>query len=83
VFSGTVLLELTRRGVSREQAYEWVQRNAMISFHERRDFKSLLLVDPEVCAVLAPAEIERAFDLGDQLKHVDDVFERVFQEVAV
>ena len=42
VFSGQVLLELARRGVSREQAYEWVQRNAMRSFHEQRDFKGLL-----------------------------------------
>ncbi len=82
VFSGTVLLELTRRGVSREQAYEWVQRNAMRSFHEQRDFKALLLADPDVARVLSPGEIERAFDLGDQLKHVDHVFERVFQEVA-
>jgi adenylosuccinate lyase len=82
VFSGTVLLELARRGVSREQAYEWVQRNAMRSFSEHRDFKSLLLADPDVARVLPPAEIERAFDLNDQLKHVDHVFERVFQEVA-
>ena len=48
VFSGTVLLELARRGISREQAYEWVQRNAMRSFHEQRDFKALLLADPDV-----------------------------------
>ena len=82
VFSGTVLLELARRGVSREQAYEWVQRNAMRSFHEQRDFKSLLLADADVSGVLSRADIERAFDLKDQLKHVDDVFERVFQEVA-
>ncbi|HEY6361037.1 MAG TPA: adenylosuccinate lyase [Vicinamibacterales bacterium] len=81
-FSGTVLLELARRGVSREQAYEWVQRNAMLSFHEQRDFKALLMVDPDVTRALAPAEIERAFNLEDQLKHVDDVFERVFQEVT-
>ena len=83
VFSGTVLLELARRGLSREQAYEWVQRNAMRSFHEGRDFKSLLLADADVSRVMTPAEIERAFDLRDQLKHVDDVFERVFQEVTV
>jgi adenylosuccinate lyase len=83
VFSGTVLLELARRGVSREQAYEWVQRNAMRTFHEKRDFKTLLLADPDVNRVLTPADVERAFDLDDQLKHVDDVFERVFQEVAV
>jgi adenylosuccinate lyase len=81
VFSGTVLLELARRGVSREQAYEWVQRNAMRAFHEQRDFKALLLADSELTSVLPPQEIEKAFDLDEQLKHVDHIFERVFQEV--
>jgi adenylosuccinate lyase len=83
VFSGTVLLELARRGVSREQAYEWVQRNAMRSFDERRDFKELLLSDPDVTNVLSRAEIERAFHLDDQLRHIDHIFERVFQEQPV
>ena len=83
VFSGTVLLELARRGVSREQAYEWVQRNAMRAFHEQRNFKELLLADADVGRVLKPAEIEHAFDLNAQLRHVDHVFERVFQEVTV
>jgi adenylosuccinate lyase len=78
VFSGTVLLELARRGISREQAYEWVQRNAMRSFHEARDFKTLLLADADVTRVLTPADIETAFDLNEQLRHVDDIFERVF-----
>ncbi len=78
VFSGTVLLELAKRGVSREQAYEWVQRNAMRSFAEQRDFKALLLADPDVIRALPAAEIERAFDLDEQLKHVDDIFDRVF-----
>ena len=82
VFSGTVLLELARRGVSREQAYEWVQRNAMRAFHEQRDFKGLLLADPEVTAVMPPSEIERAFDLREQLRHVDDIFARVFGAAA-
>jgi adenylosuccinate lyase len=79
VFSGTVLLELARRGASREQAYDWVQRNAMRSFHERTDFKQLLLADPDVTAVLTPVDIERAFDLKHQLRHVDTLFERVFR----
>ena len=83
VFSGTVLLELARRGVSREQAYDWVQRNAMRAFHEGRDFKALLLADADVMRVLPPADLERAFDLEGQLKHVDHIFDRVFQEVAV
>jgi adenylosuccinate lyase len=78
VFSGTVLLELAKKGVSRERAYEWVQRNAMRSFDEKRDFKSLLLADAEVTRVLSPSEIERAFDLDEQLKHVDHIFDRVF-----
>jgi adenylosuccinate lyase len=79
VFSGTVLLELAMKGVSREQAYEWVQRNAMRSFAEEREFKTLLLSDPDISRVLPPADIERAFDLTEQFRHVDHIFERVFQ----
>jgi adenylosuccinate lyase len=78
VFSGTVLLELARRGISREQAYEWVQRNAMRSFHEQKDFKSLLLADTDLIKVLPAAGIEKAFDLDDQLRNVDAIFSRVF-----
>ena len=81
VFSGTVLLELARRGVSREQAYEWVQRNAMRAFHEKRDFKGLLLADADLMKVLTPAEVEKAFDLDYQLRNVDAIFERVFRSV--
>ena len=81
VFSGTVLLELARRGISREQAYEWVQRNAMRSFHEHRDFKELLLADPDLTRVLTPADVERAFDLDDQMRNVDAIFDRVFTPV--
>ena len=83
VFSGTVLLELARRGISREQAYEWVQRNAMRSFHEQKDFKSLLLADPDLMKVLTPADVEKAFDLKDQLRNVDAIFERVFAPVPM
>ena len=83
VFSGSVLLELARRGVSREQAYEWVQRNAMRAFHEQTDFKDLLLADADIVNVLPRAEIERAFNLDDQLRNVDAIFARVFQEVTV
>jgi adenylosuccinate lyase len=78
VFSGSVLLELARRGVSREQAYDWVQRNAMRSFAEARDFKTLLLADADLMAVLPRSAVEGAFDLDAQLRHVDAIFERVF-----
>jgi adenylosuccinate lyase len=82
VFSGSVLLELARKGISREQAYEWVQRNAMRSFHEQTDFKQLLLADSDVTNVLPPAEVERAFDLNEQFRYVDHVFHRVFGQHA-
>jgi adenylosuccinate lyase len=81
VFSGTLLLELAKRGVSREQAYEWVQRSAMRSFEEARDFKELLLHDEDVMRVLTRADVERAFDLDDQFRHVDEVFARVYEGV--
>ena len=83
VFSGTVLLELARRGASREQAYEWVQRNAMRAFQEQRDFKSLLLADGDLMQVVTADVIHRSFDLNEQLRNVDAIFERVFKSVAM
>jgi len=83
VFSGTLLLEFAKRGVSREQAYEWVQRNAMRAFHEQRDFKSLILADPDIMKALTPAEVEKAFDLKDQLRNVDAIMDRVFKTELV
>jgi adenylosuccinate lyase len=82
VFSGTVLLELARRGLSREQAYELVQRHAMRAFDEGGDFKTLLLADADVTRVLPPGQIERAFDLDVQLRHVDAIFARVFEPAS-
>ena len=77
VFSGTVLLELARRGVSREQAYEWVQRAATRSFQEHREFKAVLVGDPDVMAVLSEAALDRAFDVDLQVRHVDTIIDRV------
>ena len=82
VFSGTVLLALAQRGVSREQAYEWVQRAAMRSSREELDFRELLKADAELTAVLPVAELDRLFDLDHQLRHVDHIFNRVFTETA-
>jgi len=82
VFSGTVLLELAQRGISREQAYEWVQRNAMRSYDEGKDFKQLLRDDPDVTAVLDRKVLDDAFDLKVQLRHVDEIFGRVFKVPA-
>ncbi len=78
VFSGSVLLELARRGVSREQAYAWVQRNAMRAHADQRDFRTLLGADAEVTAAIDSKALDGAFDLDAQLRHVDSIFERVF-----
>ena len=78
VFSGTVLLELARRGISREEAYTWVQRNAMRSHEDNLEFKTLLLEDADVMNVMTPEEIETVFGLKVQLRHVDAIFQRVF-----
>jgi adenylosuccinate lyase len=83
VFSGTLLLELAKRGVSREQAYEWVQRNAMRAFHEQRAFKDLILADPDVMKVLTKADVEKSFSLEDQLRNVNGIMDRVFVPAAV
>jgi adenylosuccinate lyase len=80
VMSQRVLLALTQAGLSREDAYRLVQRNAMQVWQEGADFRAALLADPEVTAVLSPAEIDANFDLGYHVKHVDTIFRRVFGE---
>ena len=80
VMSQRVLLALTQAGVSREDAYTLVQRNALKVWETRSDFKAELLADPEVTAALSPEEIEEKFDLGYHTKHVDTIFARVFGE---
>ncbi|MGR3594227.1 MAG: adenylosuccinate lyase [Limimaricola soesokkakensis] len=78
VMSQRVLLALTQAGVSREDAYRLVQRNAMKVWEQGADFKTELLADTDVTAALSPAEIEEKFDLGYHTKHVDTIFARVF-----
>ena len=82
VMSQRVLLALTQAGVSREDAYRLVQRNAMKVWEENKDFKTELLADAEVTAALSPAEIEEKFDLGYHTKHVDTIFKRVFGQAG-
>ena len=78
VMSQRVLLALTQAGVSREDSYRLVQRNAMKVWEKGADFKTELLADPEVTAALTPAEIEEKFDMAYHTKHVDTIFARVF-----
>jgi adenylosuccinate lyase len=80
VHSQRVLLALTQAGASREDSYRLVQRNAMKVWESdgRLSLLELLKADPEVTALLPPGKIEESFDLGYHLKHVDTVFDRVF-----
>ena len=82
IHSQRVLLALTQAGVSREDAYRLVQRNAMKVWDDGKDFRTELLADDEVRAHLSAEAIEDTFDLGYHLKHVDTLFARVFGEQA-
>jgi adenylosuccinate lyase len=81
IHSQRVLLALTQKGVSREEAYEYVQRNAMPVWRGEGDFLTRLKADTDVTRALSPAELEGLFDLGYHLKHVDTIFRRVFGEI--
>ena len=78
VMSQRVLLALTQAGVSREDSYKLVQRNAMKVWEEGKDFQTELLGDADVLAALSEDEIKEKFDLGYHTKHVDTIFKRVF-----
>jgi adenylosuccinate lyase len=79
VFSGQLLLALTQKGVSREDAYVWTQRNAMKVWDEGGEYRDLVMNDADISALLAPEEIERVFDVKHYLRNVEKVFERVFE----
>ena len=78
VFSGQLLLALTQKGISRENAYAWTQRNAMKAWDEGNDFRQLIEKDADISSHLSEEEIARVFDVKHYLRNVDKVFERVF-----
>jgi adenylosuccinate lyase len=78
VSSGRVLLALTQKGMAREDAYRLVQENAMRAWRGEGPLLELLKANPAVTHLLTPAELEEQFDLGYHLKHVDQIFERIF-----
>ena len=80
VFSGQLLLALTQRGVSREDAYVMTQRNAMRVWDEGGEYKDLVLADTEIREKLRVEEIEKAFSINHYLRNVEKVFKRVFGE---
>ncbi|MDH3685499.1 MAG: adenylosuccinate lyase [Myxococcales bacterium] len=80
VFSGTLLLELAGKGLSREDAYRLVQKHAMDTWERGGDYRERVLGDPAITEVLTKEEIDRAFDLDHSLRHVDAIFERTQRE---
>jgi adenylosuccinate lyase len=83
VMSQRVLLALTQAGISREDAYAMVQRNAMKVWEQDADFQTELLADPEVTAALPAEAIAAAFDPGHHTRHVDTIFARVFGSAPI
>jgi adenylosuccinate lyase len=80
VFSGQLMLALTQKGVSREDAYVYTQRNAMKVWDEGGEYRELIEKDADVTSRLSTEEIARVFDLKHYLRNVDKVFARVFDE---
>ena len=78
VFSGQLLLALTQKGVSREQAYAWTQRNAMRVWDEGGEYRDLVMQDADITSRLSSDEIARVFDVKHYLRNVGIVFDRVF-----
>ena len=77
IFSQSVLLALTRKGLTREEAYRLVQRNSLKSWNENADFKALTADDPDIAGVLSPAELQACFAIEPYLEKIDYIFERV------
>lgn len=80
IFSQSVLLALTRKGLSRESAYRIVQKNSLKAWNENLDFKALVEAEPEIVAVLTPREIDQCFSLEPYLGKIDYIFERVLSD---
>jgi adenylosuccinate lyase len=78
IYSGDLLLELVSNGITREDAYRWVQRNAMRVWDEGGNFKDKILSDPEIGKVLEASDVSKVFDSSKLLRNVDRIFERVF-----
>jgi adenylosuccinate lyase len=78
--SGQLLLELTRKGVTREEAYQMVQPLAMRVWDEGANFRELVIGDERITQHLSRAELDALFDINNQLRNVDKIFERVFKE---
>ncbi len=80
IFSEGIMLALTRKGISREEAYQVVQENAMKVWAGEKSFEELLKQDPRIKQWLTAKELTGLFDLGHTLKNIDFIFKRVFNK---
>jgi adenylosuccinate lyase len=80
IFSQRVMLALTKKDISREDAYKLAQRNSLKAWDEQRDFKELLKQDPEVTQLLSDEEIEDCFSLDPYLEKIDYIYQKVFAD---
>jgi adenylosuccinate lyase len=80
IHSQRILLELAKKGLNRNKAYQMAQRDAMRCLKEASDFKEIVLADTEIRANLSEEEIEEIFDLDYHTRYIDQIFERVFKE---
>jgi adenylosuccinate lyase len=80
IFSQRVMLELTKKNISREDAYKLTQRNSLKAWEEQKDFKELLMADPEVTEMLSDEEIEECFSLDPYLDKIDYIYNKVFSD---
>lgn len=80
IFSQSLLLILVQKGITREEAYLWVQRNAMRAWQEQKDFKDFVKKDKNIKAVLSDREIEVCFQIENNLKNIDEIYKRVFKK---
>ena len=80
IFSGQLLLALTNKGLTREAAYELVQRNAMRVWDEDRDFRGLVKADEDIMSQLSTEEVDQVFSLDHYLRNIDAIYKRVFKD---
>ncbi len=78
-FSGSLLVALTGKGLTREEAYALVQRHALETWDRGGDFRERILAEPRIGELLSKEEIDRAFSLEESLRHVDAIFERTLE----
>jgi adenylosuccinate lyase len=80
IFSQRVMLALTKKGISREEAYQLVQRNSLKAWEDDLDFRDLILKDPDISKELSKKDIDSCFTLDPYLKKIDYIFDRVFRD---